>query len=139
MMKQKIDSLSAALMELGKLFHFQYMSQVKQAAIVKAPGEAYLVIFKRELYHSFKYHFPQVKKEDGTAYGYGQIISKGLLDYAIQHNIPWVIFVLPDRKAYKCSSRLFQKFAAMHDTHIPYMRDDPTVALPLDYFERITL
>lgn len=111
------------------------------ATIVSNGKERYMIMFKRELYQSFKYHFPNLKKEDGSSYGYGQVMSDDLLTIARgleidKPSVDWLVFITPDRKIYQCSTMLFyKKTREMKTNRIPHL--DKHWALPLEFFERI--
>ena len=99
--------------------------------------EKYLVMFKREYYKNFKYHFQHIKKSNGKSYGWAQIMSRSLLDYACKQSsdVDWILFITPDGKAYKCPPLLFKKFSEKYDTEVPHLQGE--VALPLDMFDAL--
>ena len=134
--QKPINSLSAALMEIGKIKQFHYLKQKKAAAIIKTNQHKILVIFKRQYYHNFKHHFPHIKKDNGKPYGYAQIISLELLNYAIIKNIDRIVFVMPDRKIYETMPGLIHKYHKKYKTEVPYLKEDKTAAIPLEYFLR---
>lgn len=135
----KIDSMGDALaycqeimpgMKLGLR-----LNEVAQE--ITYNDEKYLMMFKREYYQNFKYHFPNIKKDNGKNYGWAQIMSKSLLDYACKEttNIDWILCVTPDGKAYKCPPMLFKRFSTKHGTDVPHLQGE--VAMPLDMFDAL--
>ena len=105
------------------------------ARLVKTKEEMFLVMFKREYYKSFQYHFPHIQKVGGGRYGYAQIMSESLLNKAFHYRVNWIVFIMPDKKAYRCHPKLFKKFFDEHQTRVPYLPGE--IAMPLDYFERL--
>jgi|TARA_Y100000310_G_scaffold344207_1_gene455726 hypothetical protein len=96
----------------------------------------HLFQFKRELYHNFKYHFPEVKKDDGKHYGYAQIMSLEILKRAINDwKVDKLIFALPDGKFYTCFAMLFLNFYKKNNTEVPHIPGE--IAMPLDFFEAL--
>ena len=109
------------------------VDDMRPGKLVIKRDESFLIMFKRDFYHSFKNHFPYVKKESGVPYGYGQIMSKILLNKALDAGVNWLVFVMPDRKVYKCHVKLFKKFYDKNQTDVPYLPGE--IAMPLDFFE----
>lgn len=102
--------------------------------VFRVGGEKALVMFKRELYHNFRYHFPDILKPSGTHYGYGQIMSRKMLEYACSC-LDWVYFITEDGKVYRCRPMLFYKFYLKYHTDVPHLPGE--VALPIELFERV--
>jgi hypothetical protein len=128
-----IDSLGAALASLRtKDAGLIIGEKIEAGQVVKMQDKSYLVMFKREYYQNFKYHFPNVKKENGNSYGYAQIMGKDMLSWACK-NVDFVLFVTPDNKMYKCPPKIFQTFVDIHQTIVPHLTSE--VAMPLDFFE----
>lgn len=103
--------------------------------ILRSREERFLMMFKREYYKSFKFHFPWIMKPNGRSYGYAQIMSKSLIDFAVNSNVDWILFVTPDERMYKCPPALFKKFCENHKTEVPHLKGE--VAMPLDYFDSV--
>jgi hypothetical protein len=111
------------------------MSSYDTSIIIFYKGESYLVQFKREYYRSFSHHFPNIKKVDGTAFGWATIMSLTTLNMALTKEISRVMFITPDRKIYSCYANLFKRFYEKYKTNVPHLPGE--VAMPLEYFERL--
>ena len=103
--------------------------------VARIRGKRSLVQFKREYYHNFAHHFPDVKKPDGKPYGWAQIMSLKSLNRAIVEDIEKVIFITPDGKMYSCYTNQFKKFYLKNETDVPHLEGE--IAMPLDFFERL--
>jgi hypothetical protein len=99
--------------------------------------ERYFLMYKREYYKNFKYHFPDVKKPDGKSYGWAQVMNKQVLDYILKkkQNVTWLLFATTDAKIYKCTPQNFYNFVTKYNTEVPHLKGE--VAVPLDLFERL--
>ena len=95
----------------------------------------YFVMFKREYYRNFKYHFPELKKDNDKSFGWAQIMSMSLLNWACSNNIAWIVFITPDGKAYRCSAQKFKDYVELYGTEVPHLKGE--VAMPLDYFDNL--
>jgi len=105
--------------------------------VARIKGELTLIQFKRDFYHNFPYHFPNVVKADGTKYGWAQIMSLSSLNRALIEGITKLIFITPDKKIYTCYSNLFKKFYLKNKTDVPHLEGE--IAMPLDFFERVNV
>lgn len=100
------------------------------SAIIQANGKTYMVQFKRNYYKSFSVHFPQFRE-----YGYGQVMSIGLLERAIISGIDQIVFITPDRNIYSCYPMQFKRFYEKYHTDVPHL--DGEIAMPLKFFKRL--
>lgn len=99
---------------------------------VESKSETYFVMFKRDFYKRFRQHFSGPEFEH---FGYAQIMNLELLNEIVERDIDWIVFVMPDGKAYRANPRLFKKFHEKYKTDVPHLVGE--VALPLNFFERI--
>jgi hypothetical protein len=136
--KIEIESLGAALaLVQGILPELIIEKNYGPGIIFNHAKGRFFMMYKREYYKNFKYHFPEVLKEDGKPYGWAQIMSLELLNYCAHdsNSIDWVLFVTPDGRAYKSAARLFKKFVDRYNTEVPHLKGE--VAMPLDYFQNL--
>ena len=133
---KELQNFAEAIVFLRKSINgIDFIGRFDDTSIVaKVKGTKSLIQFKREYYRNFAYHFPEVKKEDGSSYGWAQIMSLSSLNRAIIEGIDKIVFITPDGKMYSCYSQLFKKFYLKNKTDVPHLEGE--IAMPLDFFER---
>lgn len=105
------------------------------AQLLEGKDGSFLVMFKREFYRAFQDHFPGLLNRNDNPFGFAQVMSKSLLFAAESRMVDWLVFVMPDGKAYKCATGQFIIFYRKNRTDVPHLPGE--VAMPLEYFERV--
>ena len=93
------------------------------------------MMFKRQYYQSFNYHFPNVVKANGKKYGYAQVMNLELLKKLVVEGIEFILCVMLDGKIYRCKSKVWLDFYLNNKTDAPHLHGE--VGLPLDFFTRV--
>ena len=136
MINFEINSLGEAVAFVMSKLHCASIKETWSgiAVVITFQGENYLVTYKRDYYRNFKYHFPNCKQPDGTDYGWAQVMNKILIDRACEDYISFMVFVMPNKKAYKIKPTVFKEFIMKHNTEVPHLKGE--MSIPLQYFER---
>jgi hypothetical protein len=84
----------------------------------KVTRELYLVMFKREFYHQFSKHFPQVPD-----LGFGMICNTNLVRYAASEEMT-LVAVMPKGIAYKCNGKEAWEYYEKWKTDVPHIEGE---------------
>jgi len=95
-------------------------------------GCRYCVLFKRDFYHKFSKHFPNVPYK-----GFGQVFSLALLERLEKIGVDNLVLVMPYRNGYvgyKASVKQILEFYHQYKTKVPHLEE--TVAFPASFLKR---
>jgi len=84
----------------------------------KLTGEQYLVTFKRDFYHQFSNHFPNLPEP-----GYGMTFNKKPVTWAAMEGLT-LVAVMPRGVAYRCPADEAQAYYLKWKTDVPHIEGE---------------
>ena len=115
----KIDDIQFEGARIGTLYSWQ--------GVEKLP-KRYLVMFKREFYHSFSRHFPEVPDK-----GFGIVTAKKIVGWAADQDII-IASVFPDGRCYSVHAYDYWLYYEQYKTDVAHLPGE--IAYPLELANR---